>query len=397
MTIDLRSSRRISSIYLVIAVAVFAVNLRPALVAVGPLTEQLRADTGLSATAVSLLTTVPLLCFAAFSTLAPRLARRVGLERALVASAALLLVGFGARLLPSMPALYVGAAIIGIGIALGNVLVPVVIKRDFATRIGPMMALYSVMLNLGAAAAAAISVPLGHSFSWGWRPTLALWAVPAFVALMLWLPLAVRGRASAPTAVSGAQIVRVWRSRTAWAVAAFLGLQSMIFYAFTAWLPTMLQDAGLSESAAGVMTGVLSGSGIAGALVVPVLAARAADQRRHAVACSTIIALGIVGLLVAPANGTLIWTVLLGLGCGGSISLALTFFALRSRTAAGAGALAGMAQSVGYGMAAVGPILAGALHDIGHGWTLPLIALLVIIAIQGFIGLFAGADKNVEP
>ncbi|WGX97186.1 MFS transporter [Nocardioides sp. L-11A] len=386
------------ALLLVVGVAVLAFNLRPALVAVGPLTGQLRADTGLTAAATSMLTTLPLLFFAVLSPLAPGLARRIGLERALVASVLVLLAGCAVRLVPSIPALYLGSAVIGIGIAAANVLVPVVIKRDLADHLGAAMALYSVTLSLGAAGAAGAAVPLGHALGLDWRGALGLWGIPAVLAGGLWL--AIQRRAGSRPQVTPVDVpsatVRVWRSPTAWAVAAYFGLQSAVFYTLTAWLPEVLHDAGLDETAAGVMTGVLSASGVAGALVLPLLAVRARSQRLLAALCAAVIGTGIAGLALAPGSGVVGWTVLLGLGCGGAVGLALTLFALRARRPAGAAALSGMAQSMGYALAALGPLLIGVLHDRTGGWGAPLAALILASALLAGVGVLAGADRYVD-
>ncbi|MDQ6525115.1 MFS transporter [Nocardioides sp. LHD-245] len=403
-----RGGRR--ALLLVVGVAVLAVNLRPPLVAVGPLTGQLRADTGLTAAATSMLTTLPLLCFAVLSPAAPGLARRIGLERALVASVLVLLAGCAIRVVPSIPALYLGSAVIGVGIAAANVLVPVVIKRDLGAHLGAVMALYSVTLSLGAAGAAGAAVPLGHALGLDWRAALGLWGLPALLAWALWLVIQ-RRRAPRPDVapvvapdvapdvapvVVPSSTVRVWRSPTAWAVAVYFGLQSAVFYTLTAWLPEVLHDAGLDETAAGVMTGVLSASGVVGALVLPLLAVRARSQRLAAALCAAVIGVGIAGLALAPSSGVVGWTVLLGLGCGGAVGLALTLFALRSRRPAGAAALSGMAQSVGYALAALGPLLVGVLHDRTGGWGAPLAALGLASVLLAGAGVLAGADRYVD-
>ncbi|MCR1784964.1 MFS transporter [Nocardioides carbamazepini] len=387
------------ALLVVVGVAVIAFNLRPALVAVGPLTGQLRDDTGLSTTAISMVTTLPLLCFAVLSPVAPAIARRIGLERALVAASLVLLAGCAIRMLPSIPALYLGSAVIGVGIAIANVLVPVVIKRDLAAHLGAAMALYSVMLSLGAAGAAGAAVPMGHALGLDWRAALGLWGLPVLVACGLWWTLQRRRRGVAmdvAPVVGPPSALRVWRAPIAWAVAAYFGLQSAAFYTLAAWLPALLRDAGLSETAAGVMTGLYSASAIAGALVLPLLAVRARSQRLAAALCAATVGAGIAGLALAPAAGVVAWTVLLGVGCGGAVGLALTFFSLRARRPAGAAALSGMAQSVGFTLAAIGPLLVGVLHDRTGGWGAPLAALGVTSVLLAGAGLLAGADRYVD-
>jgi len=375
-------------------VALFSLNLRPALVAIGPLAPQLRDDTGLSAAATSVLTTLPLVCFGLFATLSSRLGRRVGLERALLAALLLLIVGTALRLVSPAAALFVGSAAAGAGIAIANVLLPAVVKRDFPHHTGPMMAVYSVALNGGAALAAGLTVPLQDALGLSWRTALAGWGLLAVVTAVLWLPRA-RTRPPAPVAASS-HARGVWRSPVAWAVALFMGLQSLEFYALSAWLPTLLRDDGMSAASAGLMLSLMSAAGIVASLIVPVVAARSVRQRGLALVGVGGFLLGLVGLLIAPADGALAWVVLLGIGQGTGISLALTLFVLRTRTAEAAGELSGMAQTVGYLIAAGGPLAAGALHDLSGGWTVPVVALLVLLVGLAVAGVRAGEDRTIE-
>lgn len=287
-----------------------------------------------------------------------------------------------------------GSAAAGAGIAVGNVLLPAVVKRDFPEHTGPMMALYSVALNGGAALAAGLTVPLQDALGLSWRVALALWGLLALVTALLWLP---RARAAPPDRAAPSEHARgVWRSRVAWAVAIYMGLQSLEFYALTAWLPTILRDDGMGEAEAGLMLSLMSAAGILAALIVPVLAARARRQRGLALLGGVGFLVGFAGLLVAPADGAIAWSIVLGLGQGTGISLALTLFVLRTRTAEAAGELSGMAQTVGYLTAAGGPLGAGALHDLSGGWTAPLVALIVLLGGLALAGWRAGADRTLE-
>lgn len=389
-----RAAPRRDLLLLGVAIALFSLNLRPALVAVGPLAPQLRDDTGLSAASTSLLTTLPLICFGLFATVAPRLGRRVGLERALLGAILLLVAGIAVRLAAPTAALFLGSAVAGAGIAIANVLLPGVIKRDFPDHTGPMMAVYSVALNGGAALAAGVTIPLEDALGLSWRGALALWGIVALATAVLWLPQA---RASPPPSAGASVHARgVWRSRVAWSVALFMGLQSLEFYALAAWLPTVLREDGMSASTAGLMASLMSASSIAASLLVPVIAARSRRQRGLTAAATACFVFGTVGLLIAPADGALLWVIVLGLGQGTGISLALTLFVLRTRTAEAAGELSGMAQTVGYLIAAGGPLGAGALHDLSGGWTLPMVALLLGLIPLALAGWRAGADRSIE-
>ncbi|MBO0678268.1 MFS transporter [Mycolicibacterium sp. S2-37] len=371
-----------------------SVNQRPALVAVGPLTPQLRSETGLGAAATSLLTTLPLLCFGVFAMVAPAAARRWGLDRVLAGAVVVLLWGIGLRIVPSTAALFAGSAVVGVGIAVTNVLLPGVIKRDYPSRTGPMMGLYSLCLNGGAALAAAASVPLGSAVGAGWRVALGLWGILAVAALMLWLPRlrgGERGPASRP-----ARRLPVWRSKVAWAVASYMALQSLVYYVLIAWLPTVLTDAGLSASRAGVTASVMSIVGTVSSLLTPIVATRRRTQRSLVGVSAAGFALGLVGLLSNAGGIPVLWVVLLGIGQGSGIGLALTLFVLRTRSSAGAAELSGMAQTVGYLVAAAGPFLTGALHDLTGSWDAVIVALIVAVVALMAGGWIAAGDRYVD-
>lgn len=380
-------------LFLLVAIALVSLNLRPAVVAIGPLAESIRSDTGLDSVAISLLTTLPLLCFGAFAAVGPRLARRVGLERAVLVAVVLLVAGVALRLLPPTTALFLGSLVAGVGIALGNVLLPAVVKRHFAEQTGSVMAIYSVALNAGAALAAGLTVPIRDGLGLGWRGALASWGILALAAVVVWLPVASRERTDA---TDSERTYRVWHSSLAWAAAGFIGLQSFVFYALTAWVPTLLEDAGMSEGRAGLMLSLMAVIGIFGGLAAPVLAVRLEQQRPLAALVVVSFLIGLLGLLVAPTSLAVVWMVVLGIGQGAGISLALTLFVLRARTTAGAAQLSAMAQTAGYLVAAAGPLLAGALHDISGGWTVSLLLLIVVLVPLMAAGWLFGAARTFE-
>src|SRR6476469_4579654 len=248
---------RTAAFLLVTAVVAVALNQRPAVVAVAPVLGELRADTGLGSAMAGLLTTLPVLCFGAFAPVAPRLARRIGLETAVALSLVLLAAGIGLRLLPPLALLYAGSLLAGAAIALANVLLPAYVKREFE-RPGPVMGVYSASLNVGAAAGAALTVPLAHALGVGWRTALGLWLALALAALALWLPVAGTGRAHR-TSEPPADDAGSWpllRQRLARHVTAYLGLQSVQFYTGAAWLPTLLSDSGVPVREGGLLLGL---------------------------------------------------------------------------------------------------------------------------------------------
>ena len=386
---------------LVVGIVIAAANLRAALTSVGPLVGEIRADTGISGGAAGLLTTLPLLCFAALSLLAPALARRFGMKRVLTASLLLLATGIALRSAPPVAALFAGTIVLGLAIAVGNVLLPSLVKRAFPAHIGLLTGVYITVMNSGAALGSGVSVPLTRQGDFGWRGALGVWALLAFVAAVVWLFL-LRGERStdspaAATPRGERSYGGLWRSPLAWQVTLFMGLQSVVFYASIAWLPEVLQGNGLGAVQAGWMVSLMQFVGIPAALFAPILAGRRPSQRGLLAAAALLSGVGILGLLLSGDTATVLWVSLLGLGQGASISLALVLFALRTADATEAAALSGMAQSAGYLLAATGPFLFGVLHDLTQSWSLPLALLLAVVAGLLFAGLGAGRDAYVTP
>lgn len=390
---------------LVTGIVIAAANLRAALTSVGPLIGEIRADTGISGGAAGLLTTLPLICFAALSLLAPALARRFGTRRVLTSSLLLLAAGIALRSVPPVAALFAGTVVLGLAIAVGNVLLPSLVKRDFPAHTGLLTGVYITVMNTGAALGAGVSVPLARQGDFGWRGALGVWALLALLAAVVWLFLLRGGRPmgspeATPTPHGERRYGGLWKSQLAWQVTLFMGLQSVVFYASIAWLPEVLQSDGLSAAQAGWMVSLMQFVGIPTALFAPILAGRCSSQRGFLAAAALLSGAGILGLLLSGGSGvtvTALWVSLLGLGQGASISLALILFVLRTTDAGGAAALSGMAQSVGYLLAATGPFLVGVLHDLTHSWSLPLALLFAVAMGLLFAGLGAGRDAHVTP
>ena len=384
---------RAGTALLVAAIVAVALNQRPAVVAIAPVLTALRADTGLSAATAGLLTTAPVLCFGAFSPLAPRLARRIGLETAVAASLVLLAAGIALRLLSPVALLFAGSLLAGASIAIANVLMPAYVKREFA-RPGAVMGAYSAALNVGAALGAALTVPLERALGVDWRTALGTWLVLALAALALWLPVAGTGHASRTSVPdpAGGGAWALLRQPLAVQVTAYLGLQSVQFYSIGAWLPTLLSDAGVPVDEGGVLLGVSNVVGAAGALVAPSLAGRMRTQRPLLAGVIVLYVIGLGGLLLAPATGTLLWVCVFGLAQGGGFALALTLIVLRSPSPLTAARLGGVAQCLGYLLAAAGPFLLGAVHDLTGGWTWPVICLLVLLVPMTWAGWGAARD-----
>jgi MFS transporter, CP family, cyanate transporter len=390
---------RLRSVLLVLGIVLLAANLRPALTSVAPLIGQIRADTGISNGVAGLLTTLPLLAFGLLSPVAPRVARGFGMERVLLVSLLVLAAGILLRWAGAVAALFLGTAILGAAIALGNVLLPGLVKREFPEHAGLMTSVYSTSLGISAALAAGVSVPLAQLDGIGWRGALAVWALPALLAGVAWLPQL--GRSDRPadlSARSSPGIKDLWRSPLAWQVTLFMGLQSLAYYVTLTWLPEILQDGGMGAARAGWMLGLSQAVSIVAMFSAPVIAERRPSQRGVVAVAVGVSGAGALGLLVAGSTAATLWVVLLGLGQGASFSLALTFFALRSPDPGHAAALSGMAQSVGYLLAAGGPFLFGVLRDATGSWKVPLALLLATTVCLLIAGMGAARDAHVgEP
>ena len=373
-----------------VGIMLVAANLRPAVVAVAPLVGQIKASTGWSNTVTGLLTTLPVLVFGLVAPIAPRCASRWGIERTIFGGMALLTVAIAIRLVPSPVMLFAGSALVGAGIGVCNVVLPSLIKRDFARRSGLVTGLYSMTLSAGAAAAAALSVPISDAAGGSWRTSLASWALFALAALLVWLPQLRRLHRE----VVGERHASLWRNRTAWAITIFMAAQSLIFYTFAAWLPEYLVDRGLSPAGAGAVLALGQGAGLVMSLVTPIVAGRFRDQRAVTAAVLVVNAVGFVGLLttdVWPA----VWVMCVFAGPGASISLALLFMVLRSTSAGQTSQVSGMAQSVGYVVAAIGPVAIGALHDLTGSWTVAMTALAVALIPQAASSALAARNATM--
>ncbi|MCP3772154.1 MFS transporter [Paenibacillus sp. MZ04-78.2] len=404
--VNSRAQTRTGLSLLIIGIILIAGNLRAPLTAVGPIVGEIRGETGISNTWAGMMTTLPLLAFALLSPLSPRIARRMGMEHTLFAGLIVLLAGILMRSLPSIATLFAGTALIGIAIALSNVLVPALIKRDFPNNVGTMTGIYSVSMNLCAAVASGVSIPISQGLGLGWRGALGSWALLAIVSLAVWLPLLrSRQRPQAAQTYAAAKSDSLWRSPLAWQITLFMGLQSLFFYVNISWLPAIFQERGMSAVSAGWMISIMQFASLPANFFIPILAGRRSDQRGLAVAVASLFIAGYLGLLLTDVPWLVpLWVILVGIGSGSSFGLSIMFFALRTKSVQQSAELSGMAQSFGYLLAAVGPTLFGFIHDATGGWTVPLILLLVAGSGLLFVGLKAGkygyvtaaADKEVE-
>ncbi|MFC8709050.1 CynX/NimT family MFS transporter [Streptomyces sp. NPDC057197] len=403
--------RRGGPVLLAAGLLLAALNLRIAIASVGPVLDGIEHGQPLSSTAAGALTTIPVLCFGGFAFATPALVRRWGMHRLLGATMLLLTAGVLVRLQPSTAALFTGTVVAGASIAVANVLMPGLIKHDFAHRSGLMMGLYTTSLFVGAAAASGLTVPLENALGTGWRHTLALWALPALAAFLLWLPQTGSRRAAqaadhrlapggdAPgagaTGRRGPGLRALVHDRTAWAVTVFMGTQSLGYYALLSWIPSLLQDSGMSAGRSGWMLSFSTFPGIVASLLTPALGRRPAGRAPAVVATVVVCAVAYAGLATAPVSLAYLWMTLLGLGQGAAISLALSLIVWCTPDAAHASALSTLAQGTGYLVAALGPFGLGAVHSLTGGWTTPMLALGAVLAVQLAAGLLASREHTV--
>jgi CP family cyanate transporter-like MFS transporter len=381
-------------VLLIVGLLLLAANMRVALTSIGPLLETMRRDIGLTAGQAGFIGTLPLLTFSAVSPQVPRLARRFGSDLMLWLAMVALAGGIVLRSLPVPGLLWAGTVLLGAAIAVANVLMPSIIKRDFPDRIGAVTGVYTTVIGVLASAAAGVAVPLAGVLPGGWRTSLGCWAGFALVALAAWSPQ-LRRRDEEPEPEPTEKPRAPWRSPLAWEVSAFMALSACGFYTMLAWFPSIVQNTGASEEYAGWMLFVYQIIGVVASASMPLVLSRLVDQRPVAVGGALVAMVGYLGLLVVP-DLTLLWALVTGAGAGTLFLLALAFFSLRAADPRSSASLSGMGQSIGYLFAALGPVAVGLLHDATGGWTVPLAVLAVLAAVHAVAGLRAGRNAYVR-
>jgi CP family cyanate transporter-like MFS transporter len=380
-----RTRRRAQTWVLFVAgVLAIAFNLRAAITSLPPLFPELSVRLDLSPAALSVLASVPVLAFGVFSGVAAPLSRRFGEERVLGGAVGLLAAGLILRGLAPGVLLFPGTALAAAAIALLNVLLPSLVKRRAPERAGLLIGLYLLSLSAGSILASLIAIPVYNASGGSIPLSLSVWALPALAAVVAWLPQLKYRTLPRPQVRPGVQTAPLRLSRYAltWQVTVYMGLQSLTFYAELSWLPTMFRDRGVSAGGAGTLLALMNLGGAAGSLVIPVLAHRARNQRALIAATVAVSAAGLAGAWFAPLAGAAAWVLLLGVGQGASLGLAIFFTMARAPDPRVAASLSGFAQSVGYLVATTGPLAVGFLHSALGGWTVPVVVLLVITGLQ---------------
>ena len=369
-------------------------NLRPAAVSVGPVRAAVRRGLGLSGAEAGLLTSLPVLAFAVFGALAPTLARRTGLHRAITVSLVAVVLGLGGRAaVPESTAFLALSALALAGMATANVLLPSLVKLHVPDRIGRATAIYTTALAIGLTSAFLLTVPVSHAFG-SWRAGLGVWSLTALVAIAPWVGLAAHDRhlENGARSISFADVAR---TRIGWAMAVFFGLQSLQAYSIFGWFAQLWRDSGYSAEEAGLLVAIVAGVSIPLSLWLPAAAARRTDQRGLIV---TVIGcyLGGYALLLVDAHALAVPAALLvGIGCC-VFPVVLTLIGLRARTPDGTAALSGFTQSLGYLIAAIGPFVIGTVYDATGHWTVPLWLLLALVVPLLAVGTYAGRPAYLE-
>ncbi|MFI6821362.1 MFS transporter [Micromonospora sp. NPDC050187] len=377
-----------------------ALNLRAAITSLGALLDEVRTGLALSGAMAGFVTTLPTIAFAVFGAFTPWLVRRVAPARVLVVAMITLALGQLLRVLTGSALVFLVASALALaGIAVANILLPMLVKQYFPHRTGLVTGAYTVALTLGTTVAAASAVPVAHAFG-SWRVGLGVWAGLAAVAVLPWVPLALRARAAARRAGRTAQVsarsrIRPERTRLGWAMAVYFGAQSLSGYVVMGWLAQLFRDAGYQPQDAGLLLAGVTAFGVPVALVMPAIATRLRTLRPLVLFLSLSATLSYLGLAFAPHDLALLWVLLLAIGQG-AFPLILTTIGLRARTAEGTVQLSAFAQSTGYVMAGLGPLLVGILYEATGGWQVPIAFLLVALVVQTVAGLAIARPRYIE-
>lgn len=373
-----------------------AMNLRAPITSVGPVVDLIRDDLDISNTMAGVLTTIPLIAFGLLSPFAPRLARKFGMELTLFFVLITLSIGLLLRPIGGMPSLYTGTLFIGAGIAIANVLMPPFIKMKFPKNIGLMTGVYAISMNLTAAFAAGLSVPLATNTSYSWKASIGVWAFMGILAFLFWIPQLRYREKHATAENSETKKPSLLRNKLAWQITIFMGFQSLLFYAIAAWLPVILQERGMTADKAGWMLSIVQFAQLPTTFLMPIIAAKMKNQIVLVWLTFTTAFLSVVCIISSQMILVLPGAILMGIATGTAFSLAMMFFTLRTNDVFQAASISAMAQSIGYTIAATGPVIFGLLNDLTGGWTWSLSLLIITSFVLLFVGLGAGKDTKIS-
>lgn len=380
---------------LVVGVLLIAANLRAPVTGIAPMIELVSGSFQLSATQAGLLTTLPLIAFALFAPPSAYLAKRFGVEYTMFFALVFIAIGLILRSLGSVSSLFIGTGLIGIGVSIGNVLLPIVVKRDFPMKVALMTSSYVLAMGIASALASAFSIPLANFHQLGWQWSLAALSLLTFIAMAIWLPQLANNQKPSAVNDRASKSINLWSKSLAWQVSFYLGCGSYFTYTMVAWLPSLLVQAGYSSAQAGVIHGVFQiGTALPGIFIIP-LVAKLTDQRMPAFGICFIAGVASIGLLLLPQFAYM-WSFVLGLASGAWFILGLSFISFRTSNPLQATSLSGMAQFLGYSLAAVGPMLAGYLHGLNNGWNEVIWMIVILCSIAATIGLLAGRNTVIK-
>ncbi|MFH1806690.1 MAG: MFS transporter [Pseudomonadota bacterium] len=375
------------------ALLLLALNMRGSIVVMGPLAETVGIDLSLSATQLGLLTTIPILCFGVLSVFAPRLGQRYGIETTLVVMLILVAIGQGLRSTGIYGVMVAGTLVLGSAIAVMNVLTPSLVRRSFPARVAMVTALYTFTMSSGAAFSAWIAIPVRDAMGGDWRYALGIWAVVAVIGFVCWLPmLRYRHRNGA----AGLPAASLWRNREAWVLSLFFGCQSLVFYTGIAWVSKIFIDSGISEAEAATLLTLFNIFGIPAAFLAPLIYSAIPNKKLAMTVLHLPFLIGIPGFAFATTSFPYVWVICMGLGQGSMISIALTLVGMRGVDPQTSARLSGMCQSLGYLLAAIGPVLFGALYDVLGDWRVPLMILFGVLCVQYLAALRAGSAEKIS-
>lgn len=380
------------SLLAIIAILIFSTNLRAPFTAVGPLLDTIREALHITSTQVGTLITIPLLVFCFASPLASMSAKKWGLEKVLFVALISLILGICLRSSGITAFLFIGTAIIGLGIAIGSTLLPSLLKRDFPHQVAVLTSVYAITMGISSATGSAIVIPLTKTFNW--NIALLSFIVLPVISALIWLPQ-LKTPSHQLNTIQSQSSVAIWKFGLAWIISLFLGLVSLVYYTITAWLPSIIVELGFTPAQAGNLHGLMQLATAVSGIAILIAVKKMKDQCAISLIMATLTLIGLLGLIVAPRLATL-WVLVFGFGIGGAFILGLTFLGLRASSSQQAASLSGMAQCCGYLMASTGPVLAGMLHDYNHNWRALIDIMILLCVFMGAFGMIAGRNRQIQ-
>lgn len=383
---------------LFIAILLVGATLRSPIASVGPLVPHIKNDLDMSNTAIGFMNTLPLIAFGLFSPLVPKIAAKLGIEVTLLVSMFILSFGVIFRVLGNSTTLIIGTLIIGIAISAGNVLSPSLIKSSFIKNTGFVVGIYSITMNLISALSSGLTSSIANSGAFDWQFAMQLWVVfpvLAIIAFFLRFPqLKIKENLTFGN-VHNEITTTVWKSKFAWAITLYMGLQSLIPYSLFAWLPQILETKGFNANQAGWYMSIFQLAMLPINFVIPIITSKMQKQSFLTLTAGLLLVVGLLGMLLLNNNWIIVFLILIGLGTGATYSLAMMFFVLKTVSVKKSSDLSGMAQSIGYLLAASGPLLLGIISQQTGNWNFSIILLIVVGILVSIFGFISGKDMKI--